>query len=58
MAAWIADNKKRLKETIFIWNMKIWNKKIIGNEKKACIVDIEKIPEKILKTTIYRLWLL
>jgi hypothetical protein len=42
MAAWIADNKKRLKETIFIWNMKIWNKKIIGNEKKACIVDIEK----------------
>jgi hypothetical protein len=24
-------------------------------KKKACIVDIKKIPEKILKTTIYRL---
>ena len=23
-------------------------------KKKACIVDIQKIPEKILKTTIYR----
>jgi hypothetical protein len=24
-------------------------------KKKACIVDIKKNPEKILKTTIYRL---
>ena len=24
-------------------------------KKKACIVDIKKIPEKILKITIYRL---
>ena len=33
-------------------------KKINANEKKACIVDIKKIPDKILKTTIYRLSLL
>ena len=33
-------------------------KKKNANEKKACIVDKNKIPKKILKTTIYRLLLL
>jgi len=27
-------------------------------KKSTIVVDIKKIPEKILKTTIYRLWLL
>jgi hypothetical protein len=56
MAASIPDYKKKIKETML--NVKIWNKRINANEEKACMVDIKKIPEKILKTTIYRLWLL
>ena len=36
----------------FVLDMKL--KKINANEKKVCIVD-KKNPEKILKTTIYRL---
>ena len=49
MAAWIPDNKKKIKETMFIVN----NRQLLLDMKKKSLH--KKIPKKILKTTIYRL---
>ena len=56
MAAWIPDNKKKIKETMFIVNNRQlllnMKQKINANEKKAFIVDIKnKFQKKILKGT-------